>query len=66
MITTFGSDEDHPEQFLKAFKHPEKPVNWDLLYEGFDAAVDWYVIIHQEEGILKPIMYLIQAHGGVP
>lgn len=41
MIGTFGSDENHPEQFIKAFKHPEEPVNWDLLYEGFDAAVDW-------------------------
>lgn len=31
----------HPEVFTDAFLHPEKPVDWDMLYEGFDAAVDW-------------------------
>ncbi|CDS08323.1 hypothetical protein LRAMOSA02271 [Lichtheimia ramosa] len=31
----------HPEVFHDAFLHPEKPVDWDMLYEGFDAAVDW-------------------------
>lgn len=44
MISTFGGNEDHPQQFIEAFKHPDKPVNWDSLYEGFDAAVDWYVM----------------------
>lgn len=32
----------HPEMFTEAFKHPEKPVDWDTIFEGFDAAVDWY------------------------
>ncbi|ORY95845.1 P-loop containing nucleoside triphosphate hydrolase protein [Syncephalastrum racemosum] len=35
-------DRDHgtSQMFLDAYQHPEKPVDWDLLYEGYDAAVD--------------------------
>ncbi|KAI9491218.1 P-loop containing nucleoside triphosphate hydrolase protein [Zychaea mexicana] len=29
-----------PEVFEEAYLHPEKPVDWDELYEGFSAAVD--------------------------
>ncbi|ORY95610.1 P-loop containing nucleoside triphosphate hydrolase protein [Syncephalastrum racemosum] len=29
-----------PEAFVEAYKHPDKPVDWDTLYEGFDAACD--------------------------
>lgn len=32
----------YPETFLDAYLNPEKPVDWDLLYEGYDAALDWY------------------------
>ena len=31
----------NPEMFVEAYKHPERPVDWDILYEGFDAACDW-------------------------
>ncbi|KAI7882022.1 hypothetical protein K492DRAFT_176543, partial [Lichtheimia hyalospora FSU 10163] len=31
----------HPEMFTEAFKHPEKPVEWNTIYDGYDAAVDW-------------------------
>ncbi|CDS09961.1 hypothetical protein LRAMOSA02638 [Lichtheimia ramosa] len=31
----------HPEIFLEAYVNPDKPVDWDKAYEGFDAAVDW-------------------------
>lgn len=30
-----------PDSFIEAWQHPEKPVDWDTLYEGFDAACDW-------------------------
>ncbi|KAI9491219.1 P-loop containing nucleoside triphosphate hydrolase protein [Zychaea mexicana] len=30
----------HPEVFEEAYKNPEKPVDWDSVYEGFSAAVD--------------------------
>ncbi|KAI9491226.1 P-loop containing nucleoside triphosphate hydrolase protein [Zychaea mexicana] len=29
-----------PEVFEEAYLHPEKPVDWDELYEGFSAAAD--------------------------
>ncbi|KAI8147538.1 P-loop containing nucleoside triphosphate hydrolase protein [Fennellomyces sp. T-0311] len=29
-----------PELFTEAFNHPEKTPDWNLVYEGFDAAVD--------------------------
>ncbi|CDS07780.1 hypothetical protein LRAMOSA01729 [Lichtheimia ramosa] len=31
----------YPETFLDAYLNPEKPVDWDMLYEGYDAALDW-------------------------
>ncbi|CDS08325.1 hypothetical protein LRAMOSA02273 [Lichtheimia ramosa] len=36
-----GDVDRHPEVFCDAYLHPNKPVDWDMLYEGFDAAVDW-------------------------
>ena len=33
----------NPEIFTEAYLYPDKPVDWDKAYEGFDAAVDWYV-----------------------
>ena len=30
-----------PEVFEEAYKNPEKPVDWDWLYNEFTAAVDW-------------------------
>ncbi|KAJ8662428.1 hypothetical protein O0I10_002122 [Lichtheimia ornata] len=34
-------EDRHPEVFLDAYLNPEKPVDWDKLYDGYDAAVDW-------------------------
>lgn len=31
----------HPELFVEQINHPESD-HWDTIYEGFDAAVDWY------------------------
>ncbi|KAI7847489.1 P-loop containing nucleoside triphosphate hydrolase protein [Circinella umbellata] len=31
----------HPEVFQEAYEHPEHEIDWDMLYDGFDAAVDW-------------------------
>lgn len=30
-----------PENFLDAYRNPDAPVDWDKVYEGYDAAVDW-------------------------
>ena len=27
--------------FVKAYEYPERDIDWDYIYEGFDAAVDW-------------------------
>lgn len=32
----------HPLEFREAYLHPEKETDWDMIYDGFDAAVDWY------------------------
>ncbi|CDS09510.1 hypothetical protein LRAMOSA10870 [Lichtheimia ramosa] len=37
----FFTADRHPELFLDAYLNPDKPVDWDKLYEGFDAAVGW-------------------------
>ena len=29
-----------PELFEEAWDHPEKDIDWDHIYEGWDAAVD--------------------------
>ena len=39
------SGDGHPEVFEEAYKNPEKPTDWDWVYEGYTAAVDWYVIL---------------------
>ncbi|KAG2216971.1 hypothetical protein INT45_011877 [Circinella minor] len=31
----------HPEVFQEAYEHPDNEIDWDMLYDGFDAAVDW-------------------------
>lgn len=30
-----------PEIFANAYKNPQEPVDWDRVYQGYDAAVDW-------------------------
>ncbi|KAI9251973.1 P-loop containing nucleoside triphosphate hydrolase protein [Sporodiniella umbellata] len=30
-----------PEVFENAYKHSDQPVDWDSVYEGYTAAVDW-------------------------
>ncbi|KAI9493761.1 P-loop containing nucleoside triphosphate hydrolase protein [Zychaea mexicana] len=30
----------HPELFAQAYDNPEKPADWDRMYEGWEAAVD--------------------------
>ena len=32
----------HPEVFQEAYEHPDHDIDWDMVYDGFDAAVDWY------------------------
>ncbi|KAI7846925.1 P-loop containing nucleoside triphosphate hydrolase protein [Circinella umbellata] len=34
------SGDGHPEVFEEAYKNPEKPTDWDWVYEGYTAAVD--------------------------
>lgn len=38
MATGHGAKEFH-----KAYVDPKTDTDWDACYEGFDAAVDWYV-----------------------
>ncbi|KAI8140117.1 P-loop containing nucleoside triphosphate hydrolase protein [Fennellomyces sp. T-0311] len=41
MRSMYQDEDSHPELFLEAFNHPERPVDWDYLYNDYDAAVDW-------------------------
>ena len=36
-----GGDERYPELFQEAYEHPDHDVDWDKIYSGFNAAVDW-------------------------
>ncbi|KAI9496610.1 P-loop containing nucleoside triphosphate hydrolase protein [Zychaea mexicana] len=36
-----GGDERYPEVFQEAYEHPERDYDWEKVYDGFDAAVDW-------------------------
>ncbi|KAI8146476.1 P-loop containing nucleoside triphosphate hydrolase protein [Fennellomyces sp. T-0311] len=40
-----------PELFTKAYLHPEEPVDWDQIYEGYDAACDWPTV-----SFLEPLL----------
>ncbi|ORY95640.1 hypothetical protein BCR43DRAFT_564483 [Syncephalastrum racemosum] len=40
----------HPELFVEQISHPEHD-NWDTIYEGFDAAVDWPTV-----AFIEPLM----------
>ncbi|KAI8144352.1 P-loop containing nucleoside triphosphate hydrolase protein [Fennellomyces sp. T-0311] len=31
----------YPEIFQEAYEHPDHDIDWDKVYEGYDAAVDW-------------------------
>ncbi|KAI8144769.1 P-loop containing nucleoside triphosphate hydrolase protein [Fennellomyces sp. T-0311] len=33
--------QSRPDLFLEAYEHPEREADWDLIYDGYDAAVDW-------------------------
>ncbi|KAI9268303.1 P-loop containing nucleoside triphosphate hydrolase protein [Phascolomyces articulosus] len=33
--------EQYPELFTEAYEHPEHDIDWDKVYTGFNAAVDW-------------------------
>ncbi|ORY95356.1 P-loop containing nucleoside triphosphate hydrolase protein [Syncephalastrum racemosum] len=41
----------HPLEFREAYLHPERDTDWDMLYEGFDAGVDW-----PTASFVKPLM----------
>ncbi|ORY95611.1 hypothetical protein BCR43DRAFT_493281 [Syncephalastrum racemosum] len=39
-MTSMMECDRKPEAFVEAYQHPERAVDWDALYEGFDAACD--------------------------
>ncbi|KAI9265014.1 P-loop containing nucleoside triphosphate hydrolase protein [Phascolomyces articulosus] len=41
MRAMYENTESHPDIFKEAYENPNQPVDWDVLYSGFDAAVDW-------------------------
>lgn len=41
MISMFMDPNQNPENFLNAHRNPDAPVDWDKVYEGYDAAIDW-------------------------
>ncbi|KAI8149847.1 P-loop containing nucleoside triphosphate hydrolase protein [Fennellomyces sp. T-0311] len=40
-MKTLNEEGGRAEMFTKAYEHPEEAVDWDYIYEGFDAAIDW-------------------------
>ena len=40
-MRTMLTGDGHPEVFEEAYKHPENLTDWNWLYEGYTAAVDW-------------------------
>ncbi|KAI7858706.1 P-loop containing nucleoside triphosphate hydrolase protein [Circinella umbellata] len=37
----FNEERRRPDMFVEAYEYPERDIDWDYIYEGFDAAVDW-------------------------
>ncbi|KAI9494355.1 P-loop containing nucleoside triphosphate hydrolase protein [Zychaea mexicana] len=40
-MKSYNEEGGRTEMFTEAYEHPEKAVDWDFIYDGFDAAVDW-------------------------
>ncbi|KAI7854893.1 P-loop containing nucleoside triphosphate hydrolase protein [Circinella umbellata] len=52
MRTMFMNLENcHSELFTEAYKHPERPTDWDLIYKDYNAACDW-----PTASFIKPLM----------
>lgn len=48
MMELLADTNQDPDNFLNAFRNPEEPVDWDKVYEGYDAAVDWPTVTFWE------------------
>lgn len=40
MKSMFVDENQDCDPFIHAYLHPEEPVDWDKIYEGYDAAVE--------------------------